>query len=63
MWPASSSQAVITYGHSVRFEVRNVSAVTVGGLRFIGCQGNQSLILRCKDQCSIVLLTNRESVR
>ena len=38
--PGSSSKAVITCSHNARFEFRNVSAVTVSGLEFIGCFEN-----------------------
>ena len=36
-WPASSSKAVITCGPNARLEFRNVSIVTVSGLKFVGC--------------------------
>ena len=36
VWPGSSSKAVITCGHNARFELRNVSTVTVSGLEFVG---------------------------
>ena len=39
-WPISSSKAVITCGHNVRFEFRNISIVTVSGLEFIECFEN-----------------------
>ena len=40
VWPGSSSTAVITCGPNARFEFRNVSAVTVSGLKFVGCFEN-----------------------
>ena len=39
-WPISSSKTVITCGHNVRFEFRNISIVTVSGLEFIECFEN-----------------------
>ena len=40
-WPGSSSKAVITcHGHNARFELRNLSTVTVSGLEFVGCIEN-----------------------
>ena len=41
VWSGSLSKAVITCGHSARFEFRNVSAVTVSGLEFMGCFENR----------------------
>ena len=40
VWSDSSSKAVITCGHSAKFEFRNVSAVTVSGLEFMECFEN-----------------------
>ena len=42
VWSASSSKAVILCdSHNARFEFRNVSAVTMSGLEFVGCLDNR----------------------
>ena len=39
-WPSFSSKAVIVCGRNAWFEFRNINAVTVSGLEFIGCFKN-----------------------
>ena len=46
VWPGSSSTAVITCRPNARFEFRNVSAVTVSGLEFVGCFENHVTSIR-----------------
>ena len=43
--PGSSSKAVIICGHNARFKFRNVSTVTVSGLKFVGCFENHVIFV------------------